>query len=111
MTQAGAPLRLDRVEARDVSKIFDRQRALAKVSLTIEAGRVIGLLGPNGSGKTTLLSLFSTLARPTYGTMHFGTLPPERAKDARGAIGLLSHAALSYGDLTGLENVTFFAKL
>lgn len=102
---------MDRVEAREVSKIFGRHRALSKVSLSLERGRVTALLGPNGSGKTTLLSLFSTLSRPTSGTMHFGDLPPDRAKDARGRIGLLSHSALSYGDLSGLENVIFFAKL
>src|SRR6185436_8269759 len=102
---------MDRVEAREVSKIFGRHRALHKVSLALERGRVTALLVPNGSGKTTLLSLFSTLSRPTSGTMHFGDLPPERAKEVRGRIGLLSHAALSYGDLTGLENVVFFARL
>jgi heme exporter protein A len=102
---------MDRVEAREVSKIFGRHRALHRVSLTLEPGRVTALLGPNGSGKTTLLSLFSTLSRPSSGTMHFGELPPDRAKEARGRIGLLSHSALSYGDLTGLENVVFFAEL
>lgn len=106
-----AGLRLERVEAREVSKIFGRQRALSGVSLTLTRGRVVALLGPNGSGKSTLLSLFSTLSQPTSGSMHFGELSPERAKDARGAIGLLSHQALSYGDLSGVENVAFFARL
>lgn len=101
----------DRVEAREVTKIFGRHRALSKVSLTLERGRVTALLGPNGSGKTTLLSLFSTLSTPTSGTMHFGDLPPARAREARGHIGLVSHASLVYADLSGLENVTFFAKL
>lgn len=101
----------DRVEAREVSKIFGRHRALHKVSVTLERGRVTALLGPNGSGKTTLLSLFSTLSVPTSGTMHFGELPPARAKDARGHIGLVSHAALVYGDLSGIENVAFFGRL
>jgi ABC-type multidrug transport system ATPase subunit len=105
------PLRFARVEAREVSKIYGRHRALHKVSLTLEPSRVTALLGPNGSGKTTLLNLFSTLSRPTSGTMHFGDLPPERAKEARGAIGLLSHQPLTYSDLSGLENVEFFAEL
>ena len=99
------------VEARSVSKIYGRHRALWKVDLTLHPGRVVGLLGPNGAGKTTLLWLFSTLSRPTSGTMHFGDLPPERAGDARGFIGLLSHAALTYGELTAVENVSFFGRL
>lgn len=103
--------RLESAEARGVSKVFGRQRALHQVDLKLTPGRVTALLGPNGSGKTTLLSLFSTLSRPTSGTMHFGQLPPERAKEARGAIGLLSHHAMAYGDLSALENVTFYARL
>jgi heme exporter protein A len=103
--------RLERVEAREVSKIYGRQRALWKVSLSLERGRVTALLGPNGSGKTTLLTLFSTLSRPTHGTIHFDDLPPQRAQEARSKIGLLSHASLTYGDLTALENVAFFARL
>ncbi|MBI2376213.1 MAG: ABC transporter ATP-binding protein [Deltaproteobacteria bacterium] len=103
--------RLERAESRNVSKIYGRHRALHKVSLTLVAGRVTALLGPNGSGKTTLLSLFSTLSRPSSGTMHFGELPPEKSKLARGAIGLLSHASLSYGELSAKENVAFFGRL
>ena len=99
------------VEARGVSKIYGRHRALWRVDLTLRAGRVVGLLGPNGAGKTTLLWLFSTLSRPTSGTMHFGDLPPTKAAEARGAIGLLSHAALTYGELTAVENVAFFGRL
>ncbi len=100
-----------RAEARNVTKIYGRHRALSKVTLPIEEGRVTALLGPNGAGKTTLLWMFSTLSRPTSGAIHFGDLPPERAKDARGRIGLLSHSSLTYGDLSALENVTFFGRL
>ena len=73
-------MRFDRVEARQVTKIYDRHRALHQVNLTLEKGQVVALLGPNGAGKTTLLRMFSTLSTPTRGTMHFGELPPERAK-------------------------------
>lgn len=104
-------MRFDRVEAKQVTKIYDRHRALHQVSITVERGQVLALLGPNGAGKTTLLWLFSTLSTPTSGTMHFGELPPNRAKEARGQIGLLSHSALTYGDLSGLENVAFFGRL
>ena len=99
------------VEARSVSKIYDRHRAVWRVDLTLRPGKVMGLLGPNGAGKTTLLWLFSTLSRPTSGAIHFGDLPPERASDARGRIGLLSHSALTYGELTAVENVAFFGRL
>lgn len=105
------PPRFPFVEAREVTKIFGRQRALHKVTLRLTPGTITGLMGPNGAGKTTLLSLFSTLSRPTHGAMHFGDLPPQEASRARGAIGLVSHAPLTYGDLTAFENVRFYAEL
>lgn len=101
----------DQAEARAVTKIFGRQRALYKVSLKLKAGQITALMGPNGAGKSTLLWLFSTLSTPSSGSMHFGQLPPARAKEARGHIGLVSHAALSYGELSALENLRFFAEL
>jgi heme exporter protein A len=43
--------------------------------------------------------------------MVFGALPPGQVDAARGRIGLVSHASLAYGDLSGLENVIFYARL
>ena len=40
------------LECRELTKYFDSSRALDHVSLTVEPGRIVGLLGPNGSGKT-----------------------------------------------------------
>ena len=55
------------LECKDLSKRFGSVQALDTVNLTIEPGRVIGLLGPNGSGKTTLLKLANGLLTPTAG--------------------------------------------
>jgi len=55
------------LECRDLSKRFGSVQALEEVSLMVEPGRVIGLLGPNGSGKTTLLKLANGLLTPTGG--------------------------------------------
>ena len=55
------------LECKDLSKRFGSVQALDMVNLTIEPGRVIGLLGPNGSGKTTLLKLANGLLTPTAG--------------------------------------------
>ena len=51
----------------DVTKNFGSVRALNKVDLSLESGKIIGLLGPNGSGKTTLIKLINGLLQPDEG--------------------------------------------
>ena len=46
---------------------FDSVRALDRVDLTLEPGKIVGLLGPNGSGKTTLIKILNGLLQPTSG--------------------------------------------
>ncbi|MEN1970310.1 ABC transporter ATP-binding protein [Lentibacillus sp. N15] len=55
-------IRLDKV-----SKRFIASKALQPCSITMETGRIIGLIGENGSGKTTMLKLLAGLLRPTKG--------------------------------------------
>ena len=57
------------LECKGLSKRFGSVQALDNVDLTVEPGRVIGLLGPNGSGKTTLIKLANGLLTPTAGEL------------------------------------------
>ena len=50
-----------------VSKLYGKKQALENVNISIEPGRVVGLLGPNGSGKTTLIKLINGLLVPSAG--------------------------------------------
>ena len=52
-----------------LSKRYGGVQALNKVDLTIERGKIIGILGPNGSGKTTLIKLINGLLTPTEGSI------------------------------------------
>lgn len=54
---------------RDLTKYFGNKPALDHLNLTLERGRIVGLLGPNGSGKTTLLKLLNGLLVPTEGEL------------------------------------------
>lgn len=55
------------VECKDLSKLYGHKLALDHINLTIEKGKIIGLLGPNGSGKTTLIKLINDLLSPDTG--------------------------------------------
>lgn len=50
-----------------LSKHYGKIVALDNINLTIDSGKIIGLLGPNGSGKTTLIKLINGLLTPTSG--------------------------------------------
>jgi ABC-2 type transport system ATP-binding protein len=57
------------VETTALTKRFGRKWALQNCTLSIPAGKVVGLVGPNGAGKTTLLQLVVKLLEPTSGTI------------------------------------------
>jgi len=59
------------LELVDITKNFGGVRALDQVTLRIEAGAIVGLIGPNGSGKTTLFSIISGFLRPDAGQIRF----------------------------------------
>ena len=74
------------LECKGLVKRFGATPALSGVDLTIQPGRIVGLLGPNGSGKTTLIKLANGLLVPTAGQILVDGRAPGRE----------SHAAVSY---------------
>ena len=70
------------LECKALSKSFGAKQALDTVDLTIEPGRIVGLLGPNGSGKTTLIKLANGLLTPTAGDILVDGEKPCRATKA-----------------------------
>ena len=64
-----------------VTKNYGQAVALMDVSLNIQPGRIIGLLGPNGSGKTTIIKLINGLLQPSLGNIYIhGQLPSPASK-------------------------------
>lgn len=57
------------LECKNLSKKYGRKLALDGINLSLNSGRIIGLLGPNGSGKTTLIKLINGLLAPTKGEL------------------------------------------
>lgn len=103
------------LEVKDVSVHFGGVRALDGVSLTVPAGKSVGLIGPNGAGKTTLLNVLSGFYQATRaGSVKLGatdlvTLPPY-GRAAAGFGRTFQHAEL-FGELTLREMFETTAEL
>jgi heme exporter protein A len=106
-TEPGPAIALD-----GLTREFDERPVLRDVSLRLEPGATLAVLGPNGSGKTTLLRILATLLRPTAGEVGvLGAALPREAWRARGRIGFMGHEPLLYRDLTLTEALAFHARL
>jgi heme exporter protein A len=102
-----AAIELDGLERR-----YGERVALAGVSVRLDAGQTLAVLGGNGAGKTTLLRVLAGLLRPHGGTARVldADLPKERWK-LPGRVGYLGHEPLLYRDLSGRENLRYHARL
>ena len=65
-----------RIEINDLRKSFGGLNALDGVTVSLDKGQIVGLLGPNGSGKTTLIKLLNGLLTPTEGSVLINGMAP-----------------------------------
>jgi Cu-processing system ATP-binding protein len=94
----------------NVSKNYGNLETVRDVSLTIEAGERVALLGHNGAGKTTLMRMILGLTPATSGSIKvLGTAPGSRA--ARNSVGFLPESVAFHGALTGREQLRHFSRL
>ncbi len=101
--------------AENIAKTFDTGSTIITVlqnlSLTIEAGEMIAIIGASGSGKTTLLQILGTLAKPTEGELYFNgeslneKSPLELAEFRNKSLGFIFQFHHLLPDFTALENV------
>ena len=98
------------VSIQNVSVSFDRRPALVDASLEIPRKSIVGILGPSGSGKTTLIRCIAGLLRPQAGHVEIqGRRVPD--KSLAGSIGYMAQEDSLYPDLSGAQNLRFFASL
>ena len=96
------------IKIENVVKQFGRFAALRGVNAEFSAGKFYVILGDNGAGKTTLLRALAGLAHPTRGTVSILGRTPQ---DACYEIGYMAHPSLLYEEMSGMENLRYFAKL
>lgn len=102
------------VEVDGLTKVFPGQQraAVDGVSLELEEGRVLALLGANGSGKTTLIKMLATLTRATSGRARVcGFDVATDGAQVRAHIGLVGQYAAVDEVLSARANLSMFARL
>jgi branched-chain amino acid transport system ATP-binding protein len=87
------------LEVSGVGKRFGGLQALSGVSLSVQAGEIVGLIGPNGAGKTTLFSTLVGLHRPESGSIRL---------EGRDLVGLKPHRIAAAGMVKTFQNVALF---
>lgn len=100
------------IDAHGVARRFGARWVLRGVSLQVQPGEIVGLLGANGSGKSTLLRILATLLKPSAGAARVYGHDLVRGADAvRAQVGFLAHTPGLYDDLTARENLVFAAAM
>ena len=95
------------ISTANLTKTYNGINAVDNVSITIERGSIVGLVGKNGAGKTTLIRLLTGLVEPTSGSMDI--LPNHKRKSVDVAA-IVEQPSL-YSGMSGIDNMVAQSKL
>ena len=100
------------IELRNLTKQYERTKAVDNVSLTIETGEFFGLLGSNGAGKTTTIGMLSTLLLPTAGEIYIdGQLLSRSRTDIKRKISVITQEYSMRQDMNMDEIMEYQGRL
>ena len=91
-----------------LSKAYGSIQALNNVNMTLESGRIVGLLGPNGSGKTTIIKLINGLLTPDAGQVTICGLSP--SPESKALVAYLPDSIYLNSWMTVQQIVDYFAE-
>ena len=100
------------IETTNLTKKFDENTAVDRLTLSIPEGEVFGFLGPNGAGKTTTVRMLTSLIAPTAGTaVVMGHRLGEDDTEIRRNVGILTETPGMYERLSAYKNLAIYARL
>ncbi|MDH6113412.1 ABC-2 type transport system ATP-binding protein [Kitasatospora sp. MAP12-15] len=99
------------LEARELGKRYGRRQALTDCTLSVPAGRVVGLVGPNGAGKSTLLQLACGLLTPTSGSIEVLGARPGSGAAQLARVGFVAQDTPTYAALSIADHLRLGQRL
>ncbi len=100
------------ISIQNISKSYQKVKAVQDISLEVQKGELFGLIGPDGAGKTTLMRILITLLIQDAGTATMNGLDVVKDyKKIRNIVGYMPGRFSLYQDLTVEENLNFFATV
>lgn len=100
------------IEVKNVSKSFDHRTVLEDVSLSVDRGKVIGLVGANGSGKSVLFKILCGFEKPDTGSVFVrGEKLGEHGRDFPADMGVFINSPGFIGIYSGFQNLKFLADI
>jgi ABC-2 type transport system ATP-binding protein len=99
------------ISVKNISKQYDKQKAVDGISFEAKPGRILGFLGPNGAGKSTTMRMLTGYLEPTAGIAEIcGKNISTHAIDAKNFIGYLPENTPLYTDMYVREFLSFVAQ-
>ncbi|GAB3948900.1 gliding motility-associated ABC transporter ATP-binding subunit GldA [Spirosoma harenae] len=96
----------------NLTKVYNQQRAVDQISLTVQQGEIVGFLGPNGAGKSTTMKIATGYLAPTEGTIEVNGFDVRtQSMDVRRSVGYLPEHNPLYLDLYVKEYLRFAGSL
>ena len=99
------------LEVQNIVKRYSKRDVVDNISLSIEAGDVVGILGENGAGKSTFMAMVATLIKPTSGDILYnGESIVKKPGIIRGKIGYVPQDIALYEELSGIDHLKYWAR-
>lgn len=100
------------ISIQQASKSFKEITAVDKLSLEVQKGEILGLLGANGAGKSTTIHMLLGFLRPDSGVVRINEMDVSKEANAvRKLIGYIPENVNLYTYLSGIENLDYFCRL